>query len=237
MGVVSVNEFGQPVGDPVPDWQPRPPIMPVTLTGGYVRVEALRPAHAGVLYGPMVTASDPRIWTYNLAPSGMTPAEFEDYVTGLIGIPAAVPMAILSPEGEGLGIACYLRIDPDNGSAEVGGIVYSTALQRTTAATEAMVLMARHVFDDLAYRRYEWKCDSCNGPSVSAAMRLGFTFEGRFRNALVYKGRNRDTDWFSITDAEWPAISAAYAAWLAPDNFDPFGRQLTSLAVATRDAR
>ena len=121
-------------------------------------------------------------------------------MAGLHALPACLPLAIMAPDGRGLGIACYLRIDPANGSAEVGGIVMSSALQRTTAATESMYLMMRHVFDDLGYRRYEWKCDSLNEPSRRAAARFGFRYEGRFRNALVYKGRNRDTDWFSVTD-------------------------------------
>jgi RimJ/RimL family protein N-acetyltransferase len=133
-------------------------------------------------------------------------------------------------------VACFLRIDPANGSAEVGGIVLAAAAQRTTAATEAMVLMARHVFDELGYRRYEWKCDSCNEPSRRAAARLGFRYEGRFRNALVYKGRNRDTDWFSITDEEWRRLAPAYDAWLAAGNFDAEGRQRRSLSELTRAA-
>jgi RimJ/RimL family protein N-acetyltransferase len=139
-------------------------------------------------------------------------------------------MAILSTAGAGLGIAAYLRIDPAMGSAEVGSILYAAALQRTTGATEAMALMARHVFDDLGYRRYEWKCDSLNAPSRAAATRLGFRYEGRFRNAVVYKGRNRDTDWFAMTDGDWPGVKAAYAAWLDPENFEPDGAQRRSLA-------
>lgn len=223
------NEFGQPIGEPVPGWTPRPVIAPVTLTGRHVRLEPLTTAHAGLLYGPMVTDSDPRIWTYYPHPPRMTPAEFEAYVAGVLALPAALPLAVLGPGGTGLGVACYLRIDPANGSAEVGGIVYASALQRTTAATEAMVLMMRHVFDGLGYRRYEWKCDSLNEPSRAAAARLGFTYEGRFRQAVVYKGRNRDTDWFSVTDAEWPALRRAYAAWLDPANFDASGRQVRGL--------
>ncbi|MFN8098917.1 MAG: GNAT family protein [Dermatophilaceae bacterium] len=226
-----MNEFGQPIGDPLPAWSPRPAIAAVVLTGAHVRLEPLTPGHVDVLHAPMVTESDPRIWTYLTAGAGMSRPAFADYVDSLRAIPAGLPFAIRAPDGRGLGIACYLRIDPPNGSAEVGGLVYSAALQRTVAATEAMVLMARHVFDDLGYRRYEWKCDSLNEPSRRAAARLGFRYEGRFRNALVYKGRNRDTDWFAMTDADWPAIREAYAAWLAPTNFSPDGRQRRPLAV------
>ena len=114
----------------------------------------------------------------------------------------------------------------------IAAIILARTLQRTPAATEAMYLLAHHVFDALGYRRYEWKCDSCNEPSRSAAARLGFTYEGRFRNAMVYKGRNRDTDWFSVTDAEWPGVRAAHEAWLDPANFDEEGVQRSRLRVA-----
>ena len=132
-----------------------------------------------------------------------------------------------------------MRIDPQMGSIEVGGIAFGRQLQRSRAATELQALLMRHVFDDLGYRRYEWKCDSLNAPSRRAALRLGFIWEGRFRNAVVYKGRNRDTDWFSITDGEWPRVRAALDAWLDDDNFDDMGRQRTRLAArapATRPA-
>lgn len=129
-----------------------------------------------------------------------------------------------------LGLAAYLRIDPAAGSIEVGSLAFSPALQRTTEATEAMALMMAYVFDELGYRRYEWKCDSLNAASRRAATRLGFVFEGIFRQATVVRGRNRDTAWFSITDREWPALRRAQGAWLAPDNFDPTGKQRRALA-------
>jgi RimJ/RimL family protein N-acetyltransferase len=234
---VPTNEFGQPIGPPVPDWTPRPPIAPVVLEGRHVRLEPLTLGHVDVLHRPMVTDSPASTWTYYPYPDLRDRDAFaHEYVDVLLALPAALPMAILGREGEGLGVACFLRIDPANGSAEVGGIVMSAALQRTTAATEALVLMARHVFDDLGYRRWEWKCDSCNEPSRRAAARLGFTYEGRFRNAMVYRGRNRDTDWFSITDAEWRLLAPAYDAWLAEDNFDADGRQRRSLGALTAAA-
>jgi RimJ/RimL family protein N-acetyltransferase len=152
-----------------------------------------------------------------------------DYVAKLLGTPAAAPLAVVLPGEVPAGIACYLRNDPVNGTVEVGSITLGTALQRTTAATEAMHLMAAYAFDVVGVRRYEWKCDSLNAPSRRAATRLGFTYEGTFRQAVVYKGRNRDTAWFSITDAEWPAISAAQQRWLDPANFDAHGTQLTPL--------
>lgn len=131
--------------------------------------------------------------------------------------------------GRAAGYASYLRIEPAHGVIEVGNIVFSPALQRTTAATETMYLMARHVFQDLGYRRYEWKCNALNQPSRRAAQRLGFTFEGIFRQHMVVKDRNRDTAWFAMLDHEWPARKAAFEAWLAPENFDTEGRQLSSL--------
>ncbi|MGD8870595.1 MAG: GNAT family protein, partial [Gemmatimonadota bacterium] len=130
-----------------------------------------------------------------------------------------------------VGVASYLRIDPAVGSIEVGHIHYSPLLQRTRAATEAMYLMARRVFDELGYRRYEWKCDDLNAPSRAAAERLGFTYEGTFRKHRIYKGRNRDTAWYSITDSEWPAIRQAMEAWLDPSNFDESAKQRTRLAA------
>lgn len=223
------DEHGMPVGPPVPGWAARPPVVATTLVGEHVRLEPLRAEHAAELYEPMVVLSDPRIWTYYPYSPQMSRAEFDACIAKERGRPNGAAHLIRTADGAPQGFASYLRIDPANGSVEVGGIVYSSALQRTTAATEAMVLMARHVFDDLGYRRYEWKCDSLNAPSRAAAARLGFTYEGRFRNAMVYKGRNRDTDWFSITHAEWPAIAAGYTAWLAPDNFDDQGRRRTRL--------
>jgi len=129
-----------------------------------------------------------------------------------------------------VGVASHLRIDPANGVIEVGHLAYSPLLQRQPGATEAMYLMARRVFDELGYRRYEWKCDSLNAASRAAAERLGFRHEGTFRQAVVLKGRNRDSAWLSILDSEWPAVRAALEAWLDPANFDDAGRQRRRLA-------
>jgi RimJ/RimL family protein N-acetyltransferase len=136
-----------------------------------------------------------------------------------------------SGQATALGYASYLRMEPAHGVIEVGNILLSPALQRTTAATEAMYLMARHVFDDLGYRRYEWKCNALNNPSRRAAQRLGFTFEGIFRQHMVIKGCNRDTAWFSMLDHEWPARKHAFEAWLDPSNFDAAGRQRRPLTA------
>ena len=140
------------------------------------------------------------------------------------------------PFGDAVGYASYMRIEPVHRVIEVGSILYTPRLQRTIGATEAMYLMARHVFEDLGYRRYEWKCNALNAPSRSAALRLGFTFEGIFRQHMIIKGRNLDTAWFSMLDSEWPQRKAAFERWLDPSNFDANGRQRQSLAGAATEA-
>ncbi|MNT06522.1 putative ribosomal N-acetyltransferase YdaF [compost metagenome] len=139
--------------------------------------------------------------------------------------------------GRAIGTLALMRIDPANGVIEVGFVSFSRQLKRTRIATEAQFLLMRRAFDELGYRRYEWKCDSLNAPSRAAALRLGFQFEGIFRQATVYKGRSRDTAWFSIIDSEWPALRAAYERWLSPDNFDAEGNQRQGLADLTAQER
>jgi RimJ/RimL family protein N-acetyltransferase len=213
------NEYGQPIG-PAVDWTPREQVRPVELGGRWSRLEPLAAHHLDGLYDALVLRSPDSIWTYLAAGPFADRASMFAWLRGLNDDPGAVPHTICLPSGKPVGVASYLRLDHVNGSVEVGGIAYAAELQRTTAATEAMFLMARHVFDDLGYRRYEWKCDALNEPSRRAAARLGFAYEGTFRNALVYKGRNRDTAWFSIIDAEWPAIRSAFEEWLDPANHD-----------------
>ncbi|MGY2875536.1 RimJ/RimL family protein N-acetyltransferase [Marmoricola sp. URHA0025 HA25] len=222
------NEHGQPIGRAV-QWRPRPEVRPVTLVGHWSRIEPVAAHHLPQLYDALVQRSPASIWTYLAVGPFAEPTGLDAWLRDLNDDPGAVPHTICTSAGRAVGVASYLRLDHLNGSAEVGGIALSAELQRTTAATESMYLMMRHVFDDLGYRRYEWKCDSLNEPSRRAAARLGFTYEGTFRNALVYKDRNRDTDWFSITDAEWPGVRSALEAWLDPANFDDEGQQRTSL--------
>jgi RimJ/RimL family protein N-acetyltransferase len=227
------NEFGQPVGRPVPGWAPRPPVGPVTLVGRTCRLEPATAQHAARLHRALDLESPPQTWTYYPQGPFADSAGMARWVEDLRAAPATVPLAILAPDGSGLGIASYLRIDPPNGSVEVGGIVMSAALQRTVASTEAMYLMMRHVFADLGYRRYEWKCDSTNAASRRAAGRYGFSYEGTFRNATVYRGRNRDTDWYSLTADEWPAVRAELERWLEPGNGGTDGVQRSRLDVAS----
>jgi RimJ/RimL family protein N-acetyltransferase len=226
------NSFGQPIGPPIPGWteRPRPPRTPIE--GRYVRIEPLEARHAPALFEANAADRDGRMWTY--MPYGPF-ATIDDYgrwvaTTGSGGDPFFHAI-IDKASGKAQGVASLMRVDPRNGVIETGHIAYSPALQRTRAATESMYLLMRRVFDELGYRRYEWKCDALNEPSRRAAKRLGFVFEGVFRQAVVYKGRNRDTAWFAIIDKDWPALRAAYEAWLDPANFDPEGRQWRPLKV------
>ncbi|MGL5824663.1 MAG: GNAT family N-acetyltransferase [Nocardioides sp.] len=235
--MIRFNEFGQPMGAPVPTWTGARPAESIVLSGRFVRVEPLADQHAGGLFAALGGLGNAARWTYTSLAQPADPAGMRDQIARQVGDPATVSFAIVPLGLPPAGRASYLRIDPANGSIEVGAIQYGDALVRTAAATEAMYLLARHAFEGLGYRRYEWKCDSLNQASRAAARRLGFSYEGRFRQAAVYRGRNRDTDWFSITDAEWPRLRAAYDVWLDPVNFDEAGRQrrrLSRLIEATR---
>jgi RimJ/RimL family protein N-acetyltransferase len=222
-----MNEHGQPIGLPVRDWHgARPPVREV-MQGVRCRLEPLdAERHAAGLF--RAYAADPKgaNWTYLPYGPFATLADYRAWLAEKQASREECFFAIVEQaSGAPLGVAAYLRIFPQTGSIEIGHLSYAPALQRTPASTEAMYLMMRRVFDDWGYRRYEWKCDSLNAPSRSAATRLGFRYEGVFRKLLVVKGRNRDTAWFSIVDDEWPAIRAAFEAWLAPSNFDEAGRQ------------
>ena len=218
----------------LPHWKPAPLPCPVTLYGRHAVLEPLdAEQHAADLWSA-VSGHD-ELWTW--MPDGPfgDEAEFHRAIEAKQAATNAVFLAILSEaNGSAEGYASFMRMDAANGVIEVGNIMLSPSLQRTVAATEAMYLMARHVFEDLGYRRYEWKCNAENEPSRRAALRLGFTFEGIFRQHMVVKGRNRDTAWFAMLDRDWPARKQAFEAWLAPENFDSEGRQrksLTALAV------
>lgn len=212
------NEHGQPVGAPLA-WSPAHALGPVELAGRYVGLEPLGPRHAADLYAATCGEDRAPTWTYLFDEMPASPEACAAYVERRAAVPGLTSLAIRPAGGRVAGVASWLRAEPAHGSIEVGGIVFGPDLQRTTAATEAMWLMARHAFER-GYRRYEWKCDALNAPSRAAATRLGFTYEGTFRNAVVYKGRSRDTAWFSVTDEEWRALEPAYDAWLAPANFD-----------------
>lgn len=226
------NELGQPIGDPVPNWSPRPFPIRTILEGRLCRLEPLTAeAHADALFAGYSADRDGRNWTYLPYGPFKSAEEYRTFATWAARQEDTLFYAILDREsGTPMGVASYLRIEPAMGSIEVGHLSYTPALQRTPMSTEAMYLMMRHAFEDLGYRRYEWKCDSHNAPSVGAAKRLGFQFEGTFRQAVVVKGRNRDTTWLSILDCEWPGVRAALEGWLEPGNFDDAGQQKRSLA-------
>ncbi|MBA3909722.1 MAG: GNAT family N-acetyltransferase [Rhodobacter sp.] len=224
------------LGEPVPNWTPPPSPDRAPMEGRHVRLEPLEADHHAhdlheafqghdglwdyMPYGPFASASAYHRWARQRE-AGDDPQFFvlRDLATGHAG-----------------GIASYLRIKPAAGSIEVGHICISPALQRGVAATEAMVLMMDRAFR-AGYRRYEWKCNALNLPSRRAAQRLGFSFEGVFRNHMVVKGRNRDSAWFSVIDSEWPGLREAFSVWLAPGNFDGKGRQRERLSDLTRLVR
>ena len=228
------NEHGQSIGDDVPGWQARPHPARVTLTGRTVTLEPIGTEHGEALYAALCAPDDAWRWTYRPHEMPTDRAASDALVAQFAAATDVVTFAIVPSGGAAAGHATLMRVDAAQGSVEVGGIIYGRALQRTVAATEAMVLLMRHVFEDLAYRRYEWKLDCHNLPSAAAARRLGFTYEGRFRNAMVYKGRNRDTDWFAMTDADFARLAPAYDAWLDPANFDAEGRQRSPCRPLTR---
>ena len=211
------------------DWKGAQTPAPVTLHGSYVTLEPLNAARHTAAIWQAIQGHD-ELWAWLPEGPFATEAEFTASVEKKPNAPGYVFLAIVpKASGQPSGWASLMRPDPANGVIEVGYILYSPVLQRTREATEAMYLMMRHVFDELSYRRYEWKCNALNEPSRKAAARLGFTFEGIFRQHMVVKGQNRDTAWFSMLDSEWPARKRAFEAWLAPENFDEAGKQIQSL--------
>jgi len=223
-------ESDRPLGE-VLDWKPVPAASRTVLRGTHVRLEPLDPErHGAALFAAQGQDGDPELWTYMASGPYSAEATFGRYLEQSATSDDPLFFAIVDGEsGAPQGVASYLRIDPDNGVIEIGHIWFGAALQRTPAATEAIFLLARHAFDDLGYRRFEWKCNALNSRSRRAAERFGFTFEGVFRQHVVVKGRNRDTAWFAIIDKEWPVIRAAFEAWLDPANFDAGGVQRQSL--------
>ncbi|AIR03338.1 GCN5 family acetyltransferase [Cedecea neteri] len=232
----TVNSFQQPIGLSLPDWQRRPLPERVTLNGQFCRLEPLSvERHGAQLWQAWSQAEDSRGWTYLSVGPFDNEADFISYITGAGQSADPFHFAVVdNASGKALGTLSLMRIDPANGSIEVGFVVFSPLLQRTVQATEAHFLLMKYAFEVLGYRRYEWKCDSLNGPSRRAALRFGFRFEGVFRQMGIYKGRTRDTAWFSITDGEWPLVKLAFESWLSPENMTN-GVQRTGLA-AIRDA-
>ncbi len=224
--------LGEPIGAPVPDWAPPPAPTRMSFAGRYCRLEPLVLDHAAALFEAFSADAEGRIWTYMPHGPFATRQAYEAWVWGAAQGPDPLHYTIMV-EDRPVGTASFLRIAPAAGSIEVGWITYSPALQRTRAATEAMYLMMAWAFE-AGYRRYEWKCHALNAASRRAAQRLGLSYEGVFRQAVVVKGRNRDTAWYAAVDGEWPAIRAAMDTWLHPTNFDAEGEQQQSLSALTR---
>lgn len=225
-----LNSLGQPIGIALENWSA--PTVPTInqLTGNMVSLERLQSRHATSLFQSFAASDAEHNWTYLPYGPFETETAFLDWFMPFTSSKDPSMFAIVDKQDNSVvGVASYLRITPAAGSIEVGHIHFSKSLQKTRAATEVMFLMADHVFE-LGYRRYEWKCDALNESSKKAALRFGFTFEGVFRQATVYKNRNRDTAWFALLDSDWPDVRKAYLQWLSSDNFDSQGQQIKSLS-------
>lgn len=204
----------------------------VVLEGRYVRLEPIDQKHAADLYevSTMPGGVERYRWLFSNAPGSLAEMEARIEKAKTESDPSYV--AVLDrASGRAVGQQGWMRIRPEHGSIEIGGIYWGLPMARTPLATEALFLFARHAFDDLGYRRFEWKCNDRNEPSKAAARRFGFQFEGVFRQDMIIKGVNRDTAWFSILDSEWPAMRAEYERWLSPDNFDADGQQKSRLVT------
>jgi RimJ/RimL family protein N-acetyltransferase len=220
------NEFDQLLGYHLPNWKPKKRPSLQTFHGRTCRIEPLTiQKHARDLFTVLGGPEHKSSWTYLPYGPFHTYQEFESWLLALLGMADTLPYVIVENTHCALGICAFARINPEHGSIEIAHLNYSTKLKRSAAATEAMYLMMHHAFNDLGYRRYEWKCNALNEGSRRAALRLGFVFEGIFRHSNVYKDRNRDTAWFSILDTEWPHIQERFKRWLNPANFHDDGNQ------------
>jgi len=218
-----VNHYGQPVGVPLPDWQPLAAPPRHALPGRFCTLTPLQHAHAHDLHAAFALAPDDRDWTWLGSTWPSSPAAMHDWIGIKINDPGLISFAVMDNRSQqAVGVVCYANIERENGAIEIGHVTWSPRMQRNVLGSEAIILLLRQAFA-LGYRRVAWRCDSLNHASRRAAERLGFTFEGRFRQAMTRKQRNRDTDWLSMIDNEWPARARAFDAWLAPSNIDDAG--------------
>jgi RimJ/RimL family protein N-acetyltransferase len=227
MSGADVDAVGAPIG-PIVDATPAHRPEAVTLKGRFGSVERLVAARHGDALWDEIRGDD-GLWTYMFSGPFGDRGAFSAWLAAQEPLADPFYFAILDPSGRALGVASLMSIRPEMRVIEVGNILLGRGLQRTPLATEAQYLLARHAFEALRCRRYEWKCNALNAPSRRAALRFGFAFEGIFRSHMIVKGRNRDTAWFAMTDADWPALKAAFERWLDPANFDAQGRQKRSL--------
>lgn len=233
---MNTNHYGQPVGNALPDWQPvtRPPRQP--LPGQHCTLLPLRPDHAESLLQAFMLAPDDRDWTWLGAERPASLAQMQRWIAEKVSDAGLVPFAVCYPQQQPLGVVCFASIEPEHGAIEIGHVSWSPLMQRSVPGTEALFLLLQQAFS-LGYRRVAWRCDSTNLASRRAAERLGFRFEGRFRQAMTRKQRNRDTDWLSMIDSEWPAARRALSAWLAVDNFTRDGQQKRPLSACFATAQ
>ncbi len=227
----TLSPEGQPIGLPLTDWEGAPIPKRVTLVGKQTVASPLMPHQARTLFPAYVADETGQVWTYMTKGPFVHELELAVWIAQLADKRDPLFFHLAYADGAPIGIASLMRIDPAAGSIEIGNIAIVPAAQRTRGATEALFLLMHYAMDHLGYRRLEWKCDALNAPSRRAATRFGFRFEGIFLNATIYKGRNRDTAWYAITDAEWPSRQAAFFAWLQDDNFDAEGQQRQPLAA------
>ena len=229
---MKINELGQPIGDALPNFKPGDLPKMERLEGRYVIVECLsKDKHGADLYEVYGPDSPADMWTYLFQNPVQSQEEWSALLDQMLTAQDRFYYAIVDKaRGKALGTFALMRINRGSRVNEVGSVTYSPQLKRTRLATEAQYLLARYVFEELEYRRYEWKCDALNQPSRYAAERLGFIYEGTFRQAVVYKGRNRDTDWLAMIDKDWPAVKIRLEKWLSPDNFDENGQQIKALS-------
>ncbi len=231
---MNFNELGQPIGPPLPGWKGVEPPPRTAMAGRYCRVEPIDASrHAEDLHRANELDPSQRNFTYlSIGPFDSFDAYRGWMVSAAKSEDPLFHAIVDASTGKATGIATFMRIDPRNGVIEVGNLNFSPLLQRKAAATEAMYLMMKRAFE-LGYRRYEWKCDALNAASRAAAQRLGFSYEGVFRQAGVYKGRGRDTAWYAMIDSEWPELERAFRRWLDPANFDAAGNQRARLSELT----
>lgn len=234
---IRVNELGQPIGFALPDFVAPPPPPHETIEGKFCRLEPLSvEKHAEEVYAADSLDKEGRSWTYLSYGPFPTLESYKEWLGPMSKSKDPLFFAIVDLKiGKAVGVVSYLRVFPDAASIEIGHVHFSPLLQRTTAATEAIYLLLKNAFD-LGYRRLEWKCDSLNEKSCNAAVRLGHTFEGIFRQARVYNGRNRDTAWYSMIDDEWEKLKLCFLQWLDASNFDVNGTPLSSLSALTKQA-
>lgn len=228
--MAEINKYGQLVGDLVVGWQGAGLLERKPLTGRTCRLEPLNALHhAADLFDAFALVPDDRDWTWLGSERPTSVAAATTWLQGKVDDPGLVPFAVIDSGSErAVGVVCLMAIERTHGSVEIGHVSWSVHMKRSVISTEVVWLLLREAFQG-GYRRVEWKCDALNIASRQAAERIGFTFEGRFRQRMVRKGRNRDSDWLSIIDGEWPPIDAALQAWLAAENFDQQGQQLRKL--------